>query len=129
MAHPRRTLLALSQLGAGLYLRPTMDGAGSCGGLDGTAKGTRMVHDLFPGQSPLQNDISVYAGFTGYAFMTVDGLRHGTGPGLWATDGTPANTFLVKSILAEKPCRRMETGSSSQVLSPPTARGLWTVTS
>ncbi|WP_334065009.1 cadherin domain-containing protein [Limimaricola cinnabarinus] len=71
---------------------------------DGTPSGTRMLADLFPGtalpntpNSSSPRDFTPFSDGTRAVFAATDG----NGEELWVTDGTQANTFMLKDIWEE----------------------------
>jgi ELWxxDGT repeat protein len=63
---------------------------------DGTAAGTVMVKDIFPGASPSAVTIANLANINGTLFFTTNDGTHGNE--LWKSDGTDAGTVMVKDI-------------------------------
>ncbi|MCC6673445.1 MAG: hypothetical protein IT458_20475 [Planctomycetes bacterium] len=80
---------------------------------DGTAAGTALVKDLYPGTSSSSpQSLTVYAGLL--YFTALDGTATtGTGRELWRTDGTTAGTTLVADL---NPGTGSGAGSSTAVL-------------
>ncbi len=65
---------------------------------NGTAAGTTILKDIHPGapgSAPLFG-ATFYFNFNGHAFFTADDGTNGEE--LWGTDGTEANTILIKNI-------------------------------
>jgi len=64
---------------------------------DGTARGTFLVKDIFPGRGPSFPRDFTPLGDGRMLFTALDGIgTHGTE--LWVTNGTPEGTYLVKDI-------------------------------
>jgi ELWxxDGT repeat protein len=67
---------------------------------NGSSAGTMMLKDIVPGPGsslPIESDSSIIAGTDAALFMIASDNEHGEE--LWASDGTPAGTTLLKDIV------------------------------
>ncbi len=65
---------------------------------NGTGAGTTMVKDLYPGSSDGVSDYSCHLASIGSTVFFGGTDTVSNGPALWKTDGTAANTVMVKDI-------------------------------
>ena len=85
--------------GALLFSASTPQTGNELWATDGTSAGTRLVKDILPGEEgtfEFQNAASLV--LNGRLLFTPNDSAHGTE--LWATDGTPAGTQLMKDLFS-----------------------------
>ncbi len=105
-------------MGAYMYFRgSSTDGLGSeLWRSDGTAAGTTLVHDSYPGNSSgLPTPLGVVGGNLLYVVHT------GPTPGLWKTNGTAAGTYFVCTF----PSNPNDAVNTSTAVYVGNSQGLW----